>query len=240
MLEETMRDALSITWQSLKDYWDDFVLLVLLNILWSLAVALPLLPLLTLGRTNLLWAVLLSLLLVLPLPIVSGAICFVANQITRGNAVSWGTFATGLRRYWSKSLIVALINLVALILLASNLQFYGVILQGTWTNFALSIWIILGLYWLLVQIFWFPMILELESEKVFTALRNALLMVLVTPGFTLVLAILIVVIVVLSIFLTVPAALLMATLLMLIANHATRSRLAYAQKKPYKPGAPEE
>jgi hypothetical protein len=226
-----MHEALSITWQSLKDYWDEFVLLVLLNILWILTVGLPLGSLFTLGRRDLLWAIVLGLFLAFPLPIVSGGICFVTNQISRGKAVGWGTFATGLRRYWGKSLIVTLINLVVLILFVTNLQFYGAILQGGWTNLALIIWLALGLYWLLVQVFWFPMILELESEKILPALRNAMLMVLVTPGFTLVLAGLIALIIVLSILLTIPAVLLMTTLLMLVANHATRSRLAFAQRK---------
>jgi hypothetical protein len=154
--------------------------------------------------------------------------------------VGWGTFITGVRRYWTKSLIVALINVVVLILIATNIQFYGAILQGTWTNFALSIWLILGGYWLLVQVFWFPMILELESEKVLLALRNALLMVLATPGFSLTLSILIVLIIVLSVVLTAPAMLFTTALLLLMANHATRSRLAHARKVPYEPGSTEE
>jgi hypothetical protein len=44
------------------------------------------------------------------------------------------------------------------------------------------------------------------------------------------------VMVVLSMVLTVPALLIMGSLVLLIANHATRSRLAYAQRKPYRPG----
>jgi hypothetical protein len=235
-----MIDALSITWRSMKDLWEDFVLLLMLNVVWSLAAVLPVAPLRLLGSTNLFWSLALSLWLLLPLPIVSGALCFVTNQVTRGKSVGWGTFITGIRRYWAKSLIVALINVVVLVLLATNIQFYGAILQGTWTNFVLSIWLLLGGYWLLVQVFWFPMILELESEKVLKALRNALLMALATPGFSLTLSILIVVIIVLSILLTMPAMLFTTALLLLIANHATRSRLAYAQKVPYEPGSAEE
>ena len=45
------------------------------------------------------------------------------------------------------------------------------------------------------------------------------------------------VIVALCIVLTVPAALLMASLVLLMANHATRSRLAHIRKEPYNPGA---
>jgi hypothetical protein len=99
----------------------------------------------------------------------------------------------------------------------------------------LSAWLVVTVYWLLVQVFWFPMILELESEKVLLALRNALGMVIITPGFSLTLAAILVVIIVLSIILTVPALLILASLYLLIANHATRSRLAYAQRKPYGP-----
>ena len=80
------------------------------------------------------------------------------------------------------------------------------------------------------------MILELESEKVFVALRHALGMVIITPGFSITLAVILAVTVGLSMLLTVPALLIMASLVLLISNHATRSRLAYAQRKPYRPG----
>jgi hypothetical protein len=235
-----MLDALSITWISIKDFWEEFVFLMLLNIVWFLAAVLPIVPTLAFGSAQPTLALILGLVLALPLPIVSGGICFVTNQVTRGTGVSWATFARGVHRYWAKSLIVALINVVGLLLLATNLHFYAIVLQGAWTNFALSIWLVLSGYWLLVQVFWFPTLLELKSEKVLPALRNALLMPIASPGFALVLSLVMVLIIVLSILLTVPALLLTIVLLMLMANHATRSRLARAQKRPYKPGPPEE
>jgi hypothetical protein len=235
-----MTDALSITWRSLKEVWDDFLLLVALNVVWALAFALPFVPLFVLTSVDVLAVFALGLLLALPLPIVSGALCYVTNQISRGKAVGWGTFATGIRHYWAKSLLVALINLVVVILIIANIWFYGVFLEGTWANLALSAWLVVTAYWLLLQVFWFPMILELESEKVLLALRNALGMVIITPAFSLTLAAILVVIIVLSIALTVPALLILASLYLLIANHATRSRLAYAQRKPYGPGVEED
>jgi hypothetical protein len=231
-----MIDALRVVRFSLRDLWEELLLLVLLNIVWSLAALLPVIPLLVLKAVNLILVVALCLLLFLPLPIVTGALAFVANQISRGKAVGWETFAAGLRRYWAKSLVVALINLVVFVLLLANVWFYGSVLQGIWTNVAVSVWLVVGLYWLLVQVFWFPMILELESEQVLVALRNALAMVVITPGFSLVLGVLIAALAVLCIALTLPVVLFMAALLLLVANHATRSRLAYAQKKPYEPG----
>jgi hypothetical protein len=234
-----MSEALQVVRFSLKDLWDEFLLLVVFNVLWSLTAILPVLALLVLSSVDPIWALVVGLLLLLPLPIVSGALCFVTNQISRGNAAGWGTFAAGLRRYWAKSLVVALINVVVLVLLVTNIQFYLLALQGAWTNFAVSIWLVLGIYWLLVQVFWFPMILELENEKVFLALRNAMVMVIVTPGFSVTLGILLLVLGILCVALTVPVILFMASLFLLIANHATRSRLAFTQKKPYRPGLDE-
>jgi hypothetical protein len=235
-----MFDALSITWRSLKDLWDEFPFLILLNLLWVASALLAAAPVFGLGGTNLFLALALTLLLGLPLPVVSGGICFVANQLTRGVSVNWGTFFTGVRRYWAKSLLVALVNLVVLALIGANLRFYAVVLQGVWTNFVLSIWLVVGIFWLLAQLFWFPMILELKDEKTFVALRHALAMVIITPGFAVALGVIVVLLAVLSVILTVPAGFMLAALLLLISNHATRSRLARIQKKPYQPVTREE
>jgi hypothetical protein len=226
-----MVDALKITWQSLKDLWDEFVLLIMLNIVWGLSILLALAPWLILGSTNLELALGLSLLLSLPIPIVSGALCFVTNQIAHEKAVGWDTFVTGLRLYWRKSLAVALINLVVLILFVFNLLFYAVYLEGDWTIFAVAAWILLGIYWYITQIYWFPMILELESEKVILALRNALSLVLVSPGFSLVLAFILLILAILCIGLTVPLPLFMAVLLLLIINRATINRITVIRKR---------
>lgn len=226
-----MIDALRVTWQSLKDLWEEFVLLIMMNILWSLAALLAIAPLLLLGASNPILGLALSFVLFWILPIVTGALCFVTNQVVRGNAVGWGTFATGLRRYWLKSLIVTVINLVVLVLIAFNVQFYAFVLQGTWTIFAVSIWVIIGIYWLIVQIYWFPMLLELENEKVLLSLRNALALPIITPGFSLTIFLVLILLAVLCIVLTVPLPLFMAALLLLIANRATRSRIEMVQRK---------
>jgi hypothetical protein len=231
-----MKDAFQVIRFSLTDFWDEFVLLVFLSVLWTLTVLLPTVPLFLLENVPLVLVLVLVVLLALPLPIVSGALCYVTNQVARGKAASWRVFITGVKRYWGKSLIVALVNLVALILLATNVQFYGVLLEGTWTIFALAIWVLVAVYWFLVQVFWFPMMLELQNEKLLLALRNALLMALATPGFSLTLAVIMIVLLILCVVLVFPAMLFMAALVLLISNHATRSRLAFAQKKPYPPG----
>ncbi len=226
-----MVDALVVTWQSVKDLWEEFLLLIMLNLVWSLAAILALSPLLLWSSTSLILALVLSIPLSWPLSIVSGALCFVTNQITREKAVGWGTFVSGLRRFWAKSLTVALANVVFLALFATNFQFYAFVLQGSWTNFVLSALLVAGVYWLIAQIYWFPMILELETEKVLPALRNALLLVIISPGFSLTLAAILLALTFLGTILAVPLLLFLTALLLLVANRATRSRLAMVQAR---------
>jgi len=231
-----MRDALSITWHSLKNLWGDFAFLIALNVLWTLDVLLLAVPVFGLRSAGLPWVLGLALLIVLPLPVLSAGLCFVTNQVTRGVAVGWGTFVAGMRRYWARSLLVALINAVVLFLVAVNIRFYMVAIQGQWAVVAVSAWIVVAFYWLLAQLYWFPMLLEMKDEKLFLALRNALALVIVTPGFSLVLALIVALLIAVCVVLTVPAALFLTALLMLIASHATRSRIAHVRKQPYDPG----
>ena len=230
-----MLDVFRIIWFGIQDFWDELLLLLILSLLWSLTVLLPSLPFFVLGTINL-TAVALATLLALPLPIVSGALCYVTNQISRGLIPSLGMFAAGLRRYWAKSLVVALVNLLAIVVVFFNLRFYGAVLQGAWTYVVVTAWLVASIYWLLAQIYWFPMILELESESVWVGLRNSLALVLVAPGFTLLLGLILVVAGVVLVALTLPAVLVLGSLFLLITNHATRSRLAQIQKKPYRHG----
>jgi hypothetical protein len=227
-------DAFRIIWLSLTDFWGDFVLLLTFNLIWVLAALLPTLPFFLLGTIS--WTVVaLAVLLALPLPIVSGALCYVTNQVSRGLMPDLGMFASGVRRYWRKSLLVTLINLLVVATVLVNLYFYGNVLPGGWTSIIVALWLVASLYWLLAQIYWFPMILELKNESVLLALRNSLAMVLVSPGFTLLLGLLLAVMVVLFVVTSLPAVLFLGSASMLVANHATRSRLAAIQHKPYPP-----
>jgi hypothetical protein len=230
-----MLDAFRIVQFSIQDLWDEFVMLVMFNLLWSLTVLLPTLPVMLLGTLNL-TSVALAVLLALPLPIVSGALCYVTNQVSRGRIPDLEMLAIGLRRYWRKSLLVAGINLLVFVSVLFTLHFYATVLQGAWTRVIVAAWLVALVYWLLAQIYWFPMILELESESVWVGLRNSLALVLVSPGFTLLLGLIVVVLGVVLVATVLPAGVVLGSFFLLVTNHATRSRLAQIQKKPYRRG----
>jgi hypothetical protein len=230
-----MMDALRVLRFSLVDFWEEFVLLIGLNVLWSVAALLPVAPWLLFAGSPSPWFLPLSGVLALPLPLLTAGLCFVANRTTHGKSVNAQTFGDGVRRYWLKALGVTAINVAALLLAVSNLRFYSAVLEGPLTSLALGIWLVLTGYWLLVQIYWFPILLEMEDDRILLGLRNALVLVIVSPGFSIAVGLLMLVLIVASALLTVPAILILASLLLLVANHATRSRLARMRKKPYRP-----
>jgi len=228
-----MLHTLRLVRYSVSDAWDELAVLVALNLVWTLSALAPALPVFFVENPAILIAI--SLLLGLPLPVVSGALCHVTNQVARGQVATWHLFVDGVRRYWVKSLAVAALNLLALAILLANLRFYMAVVQAAWSNLALSAWLVAGIYWALVQIYWFPMILEIQSERVLEALRRAAALVIISPGFSLSVGILALLVAVLCALTALPAIILMASLLLLLINHATRSRLALVQKKPYRP-----
>ena len=88
-----MLDALRVVRFSLANFWEELVLLVGLNALWSLAALLPLAPWLLFAGSPSVWFLPLSAALALPLPIVTAGLCFVTNQVTRAKAVSMQTLS---------------------------------------------------------------------------------------------------------------------------------------------------
>jgi hypothetical protein len=228
-----MLDALRILKYSVSDLWDELAVLVTLNVVWGLSALVPALPAFLV--TDPVALIPMILLLGLPLPVVSGALCHVTNQVARGQVATWGSFVKGIQRYWAKSLGVAALNLLALAILIANLRFYPLVLSGAWATVMTSAWIVVAIFWGLVQIYWFPMILEIESERVLDGLRRAVVLVILSPGFSLSAGIIASLVILLCALTLVPLLALVASLLLLLSNHATRSRLASAQKKTYRP-----
>ena len=84
------------------------------------------------------------------------------------------------------------------------------------------------LYWGTAQVYFFPMLLELREEKqrLLLALRNAVVLVVTNPLFSLLLVVLLVSTVVLSAVLVLPAVFLVTGIVALIANRAVVQLLA--------------
>ncbi len=198
-----MRAALSVFWRSLQYWSDEAFLLMQMNAAW-----------------------LLSMVLVIPGPPATAAIFAVTNRIAHGELVSWRIAQDAFRRYFWKAWGWMLVNLAFVALLYYNYMFYAQQTSGVvWTMVRVA-WVIFALSWGAVQIYWWPLMLEMPRAPLILALRNAVRLMTLNPFFTAIVLLLSLLITAISLILVPLVIIAWVSLLALIANHATLDRLA--------------
>jgi uncharacterized membrane protein YesL len=174
---------------------------------------------------NLLWVI-------LSLPVITAPAAWAAlvkmsflTQTTPSGGVGdmWEAF----RFYLRQGLIMGVVNIILVGVTVYNLAAYWndnstvfVVLRGLW-------FLILAV-WLLVQFYMWPLYFAMKQPSLGGALRNAVVMVLLNPGFTLALWLVVILVVVVSTFLFVPLILLTGGALACIATAAVLDRLESA------------
>lgn len=156
--------SLQVIGWSLRDWWDDWVNMVVLNLLLALG-----------------W-----LTIVLGPPATFG-LYYVTKHLARGKSMGPRTLFEGARRYFWKSWIWMLLNLVVALVVGANYIFYASY-DAAWANFLRAAFVLLGLGWLVVQFYAVPYFMEQEEKRIGIALRNGLFTALAVPGYTLVVA----------------------------------------------------
>lgn len=210
-----MRAALAVGGRALRDLWDGFVTVAVLNVLW-----------LTMSFTIVL------------LPPATVAMFEATHELARGRTPSIGEFLRSVPRHFLRAWAWALLNLAVGVVLLVNLGFYGQ--QEPWALAVRTLLLLVALIWLLAQLLVWPYLFEQAEASLRRALRNALLTVLAAPGFSLVLGLIVAAAVALSIVLVVPPALFTAAFLGLLGSHAVRDRLVAFGKLPAPPATEEE
>jgi uncharacterized membrane protein YesL len=192
---------LQVVVQALSDWWDDWVNMALISLIWLLS-----------------WIT-----IVLGPPATFG-LYYVTNQLARGRSLGLGGFLEGGRRYLRKSWLWMLLNLVVAVVSVVNIWFYGQ-LDADWAAIVQVFPLFLGLIWLVVQFYAVPYLMEQKEESLKLALRNGLFTFLAAPGYTAVVAGLAALIVVLSVWLVAPIFLGGPCLIAALGNRAVRERL---------------
>ena len=190
-----MGSAFRAIGRSFRDWWDEMFLMVGINLVWAL-LALPVVTL---------------------FPATMGAMS-VASEKARGRRVEFELFWRGFRRYFGKSWALGAINSVVTILIVVNIVFY--LQQPSWLFYVTIIWLYVLLIWLGVIVYVFPLAIEQEDKGVKLIYRNAALLALGRPVFTLLVAIIQVLLLALSIVLSPLLLLVYIPLSSLISNHA--------------------
>jgi uncharacterized membrane protein YesL len=155
---------LRVIGQALTDWWDDWVQMVTVNLVWILA-----------------W-----LTVVLGPPATLGLL-YVTNRLAHGEGVGLGGLLEGGRRYFLKAWLWMLLNLVGTFIVGANIWFYAQF-ETVWAWFLRLFFLLLGLLWLVVQFYALPYLMEQEQKSLGLALRNGLFTALAAPGYTLVVA----------------------------------------------------
>lgn len=130
---------------------------------------------------NVIWF--LASLPLITLPSATIALYVVAQKISYRRAASVGDFFAAMREYWWISWRWMLISVVAAAIMAVNVLFYR-----SWDNAVglvlIGLWIGIALIWGVVQLYVIPILLEQDRPFVRTALRNALVLSLRHPFYT--------------------------------------------------------
>ena len=197
--------AFRVLWQAIKSFYEEMFVMVGANLLW-VVMAIP----------------------IVTIPLGNAGMMYLTNQIAHHKSIEFRMFFEGIKLYWAKSYLLALLNVLAVGLFYTNMSFYGQ-MNASWASIVLGLFVI----WCLIQIYVFPMLMEQQEPKLRLALRNAAFLAFASPITTLVLAVLLIIVAALCIGLAFLFAVAMMAVICLAANGAVLALLIHHKiRKP--------
>ncbi len=139
-------------------------------------------------------------------------------------------FWEGFKENFKRGLVMAALNIVIVGINLSNLLAYREA-SGVWVIALRIFWIFILWLWFTIQFYMWSLFYEMENPTLFGTLRNALVMIVLNPFFTIGLWMGVIVLLVLSTMLPAAWLLLTGSALAAIANSAVLDRLRVARYK---------
>ncbi|HUX75529.1 MAG TPA: YesL family protein [Anaerolineae bacterium] len=175
-----MKHGFRVFWEALKEFWDELFLLMLMNVV--------------------------TVLLVIPVvtfPPALAGLWGAANLVAKGRAIHWSDYFEGFRRYFWKAWGLALLNILVAVILFTNIRFYTPANVPFDISPSVSQWIQaffvgMALLWVIVQMYPLALLFEQEDQRLRVALRNAAVLLITNPGFTIVLLLLLLIVAAIS------------------------------------------
>ena len=197
-----MKNVFRVLWEALKDLWDELFLLLLMNIVTVLL----LFPVVT-------------------FPPALAGLWNAGNLAAKGKSISWRDYFEGFRRYFLKAWGLALLNVLVVAIAFTNVRFYTPGVAPFEISDTLSTWIggfftAVAFLWLVLQLYPMAALLEQEDQRLRVALRNSAVLFITNPGFTIVLALLLLLVAVISTLLTIPWILVTLAIFAVVCNKA--------------------
>ena len=181
----TIGAPFQVAWQAIRDLFEEMFKLVAINLIWAL-IGLPLVALavgVTLNGSPIVGPMVLVVAALLFGPATIG-LYGMAERITDGRTVTIGLYFETIRSRWLQSWRVYVPWSIGLALALVNQQFYGE-LGGLVGPVVATLFLYLSLVWCGVLIYLGPLVVLQEDTRVRTIYRNAILMTLGRPLFTL-------------------------------------------------------
>jgi len=241
-----MMRALRIFGRSFVQFYDELFLLVGINLVWAIgsfivAVALlfalrwPLVMVMGANAAAILttWPVTLfpfmGLLMLAPNPLTAG-VFFVTRRIALEKRVYFHYFWAGIKRYWVRSWVLLATGIVGYLVLLANLRFY-MGMTSFWKSLSV-LWLYALIIWSCMQLYTIPLLLEQRDKSPVLIVRNAFLLTMSDPIFTIPLVLLIVILVLIGALLPFILLCFLACLVSLICNAALVERLRLIGTEP--------
>jgi uncharacterized membrane protein YesL len=228
-----MKRAPRVVWFAIRHIYDELFPLSGMGLIWFVMAVVPPLGAFELIRRYLLdspaLGIVLLLIALIPAPPATAALYYVTSFIAREKRIEFNYFWQGLKTYYWRSWVIAGILLVVGAILVIDVAFY---LRSSNTVFAiigfLGIWALA--FWLVIQIYLFPLMIHQEDKRFRLMFKNASLLSLAYPFFALAILIGLVLVTALSGFLIILLPTVWMPLVTLINNRALVSSLGEVEQ----------
>jgi hypothetical protein len=196
-----MTRAFSIIGQAFRMWWQEFMLLIFFNLIW----------------------------LALQIPIVTGppataAMYVIARQLADGELIEPRHGLNALRRMFAPAWIWGALNLLIVAAVVGNFWFYQSATGWLWIGLRL-VWGVIALGWFAINLFYWPFWLAQEQHSLQLTFRNSFLFLAKRPGLALTLMLMSALLIVVSVFTTLPLATALMAWLALIGVLAVEEAL---------------
>jgi hypothetical protein len=192
---------MSVFWQALKDTWEELFSLAIVNLVW-----------------------LASILTVILIPVTTAGMYYVTNRVAHGKTFHFSDFIEGIKLFWWRSLLWFLANILIVFLVIMNLQFYASF-QATWSVFVNGLWLAVLAFWLSMQLYFWPLLIEQEQPKMLLTWRNCAYLILANPFYGFFMVCFTIVLFAVSVALTLPLIFVGMALVGLLGNNAVLTLL---------------
>ena len=212
-----MKHVFRVVWEALKDFWEELFLLALMNIVTILL----LIPVVT-------------------FPPALAGLWSAANLVVKGSSIHWSDYFAGFRRYFLRAWGLALLNILVLVIVITNIRFYapGIVPFGISPNVSMwiqAVFVGTAVLWFIVQLYPMALLLEQDDQRLRVALRNAAVLLIANPGFTVLLLLFLLILAAISTLLPPLWFLITLSLFAVVCNKAVLHLLG-----PYRKQAQEE